>query len=69
MDINVDLNSTNVKELDFNKEKDMLHIESTINLSYNQVRGIADIVLKTRKGEGYLQSIERDTTRLKTIKT
>ena len=56
--INVDLNNTNVKELDFNKKKGSLHIEGTTNLNYNLVRCIADIDLATRQGEGYLQVIE-----------
>ena len=52
--INVDLNSTNVKDLDFNKGEGFLHIEGTTNLNYNAVRLIADIDLASRKGEGYL---------------
>jgi len=59
--INVDLNSTNVKELDFGKKEGLLHIEGTINLNYNAVRCIADIDLATRKGEGYLQVIEEES--------
>ena len=56
--INVDLNNTNVKEVDFTKGKGMLHVEGTTNLNYNQVRCIADIDLETRKGEGFLQVVE-----------
>jgi len=58
--INVDLNSTNVKELDFSTGKGVLHIEGTTNLNYNKVRCIADIDLETRKGEGYLQVLEEE---------
>ena len=58
--INVDLNSTNVRELDFSKRKGVLHIEGTTNLNYNQVRCVADIDLETRKGEGYLQVVEEE---------
>ena len=53
--INVDLNSTNVKDLDFTKGEGLLHIEGTTNLNYNAVRLIADIDLASRKGEGYLE--------------
>jgi hypothetical protein len=59
--INVDLNSTNVKELDFNKGEGLLHIEGTTNLNYNAVRCIADIDLATRKGEGCLQVVEEES--------
>jgi len=55
--INVDSNSTNVKDLDFTKGKGLLHIEGTTNLNYNAIRLIADIDLASRKGEGYLQVI------------
>jgi len=58
--INVDLNSTNVKELDFDKKEGLLHIEGTTNLNYNAVRCIVDIDLATRKGEGHLQVIEEE---------
>jgi hypothetical protein len=59
--INVDLNNTNLKELDFNKGEGLLHIEGTTNLNYNAVRCIADIDLATRKGEGCLQVIEEES--------
>lgn len=58
--INVDLNNTNVQELDFTNGKGMLHIKGNTNLNYNQVRCIADIGLETRKGEGFLQVIEKE---------
>ena len=58
--INVDLNNTNVKELDFDKKKGLLHIEGTTNLNYNEVRCIADIDLATKKGEGYLKVVEEE---------
>ncbi|WP_341750095.1 MULTISPECIES: hypothetical protein [unclassified Candidatus Tisiphia] len=58
--INVDLNNTNVKELDFSTGKGMLHIEGTTNLNYDQVRCIADIDLETRKGAGFLQVVEEE---------
>ena len=59
--INVDLNNTNLKELDFNKGEGLLHIEGTTNLNYNAVRCIADIDLATRKGQGCLQVIEEES--------
>ena len=59
--INVDLNNTNLKELDFNKGEGLLHIEGTTNLNYNAVRCIADIDLATRKGEGCLQVVEEES--------
>ena len=33
--INVDLNNTNLKDLDFNKGEGILHIDGTTNLNYN----------------------------------
>ena len=59
--INVDLNNTNLKELDFNKGEGLLHIEGTTNLNYNAVRCVADIDLATRKGEGYLQVVKEES--------
>ena len=58
--INVDLNSTNVKNLDFTKGEGLLHIEGTTNLNYNAVRLIADIDLASRKGEGYLEVVSEE---------
>jgi hypothetical protein len=58
--INVDLNSTNVKDLDFTKGQGLLHIEGSTNLNYNAVRLIADIDLASRKGEGYLQVVSEE---------
>ena len=58
--INVDLNSTNVKDLDFTKGEGLLHIEGTTNLNYNGVRLIADVDLASRKGEGYLEVVSEE---------
>jgi len=58
--INVDLNSTNVKDLDFTKGEGLLHIEGTTNLNYNAVRLIADIDLASRKGEGCLEVVSEE---------
>jgi flagellar hook assembly protein FlgD len=58
--INVDLNSTNVKDLDFTKGEGLLHIEGTTNLNYNAVRLIADVDLASRKGEGYLEVVSEE---------
>lgn len=58
--INVDLNSTNVKDLDFTEGEGLLHIEGTTNLNYNAVRLIADIDLGSKKGEGYLKVISEE---------
>ena len=58
--INVDLNSTNVKDLDFTKGEGLLHIEGITNLNYNAVRLIADIDLASRKGEGYLEVVSEE---------
>lgn len=58
--INVDLNSTNVKDLDFTKGQGLLHIEGSTNLNYNAVRLIADIDLTSRKGEGFLQVVSEE---------
>lgn len=58
--INVDLKSTNVKNLDFTKGEGLLHIEGTTNLNYNAVRLIADIDLASKKGEGYLEVVSEE---------
>jgi hypothetical protein len=58
--INVDLDKTNVGDIDFGKGEGSLHIEGTTNLNYNEVRCISDIDLKTRKGEGYLEVIKEE---------
>ena len=55
--INVDLNSTNIKDVDFNKKSGTLHIEGTTNLNYDPVRCIADINLVNKKGKGFLKVI------------
>ena len=47
--INVDLNSTNVKDLDFTKGEGLLHIEGTTNLNYNAVRLIAILIWHLEK--------------------
>ena len=60
--INVDLDNTNLKTLDFNKGEGTLHIEGTTSLNYNEVRCIADIDLATKKGQGYLQVIKVEET-------
>ena len=58
--ISVDLNSTNVKDLDFTKGEGLLHIEGTTNLNCNAVKLIADIDLASRKGEGYLEVVSEE---------
>lgn len=58
--INVDLDSINVKDLDFTKGEGLLYIEGTTNLNYNAIRLIADIDLGSRKGEGYLQVVSEE---------
>ena len=58
--INVDLNSTNMQDLDFTQGEGLLHIEGTTNLNYNAVKLIANIDLASRKGEGYLQIISEE---------
>lgn len=59
--INVDLNSTNVKDLDFIRGEGLLHIEGTTSLNYNAVRLIANIDLASKKGEGYLQLLSEES--------
>ena len=56
--INLDLNNTNLKDIDFDRKKGLLHIEGSTSLNYNTVKCIADIDLASRKGEGCLQLIE-----------
>ena len=58
--IKVDLDRTNVGDVDFSKGVGSLHIEGTTNLNYNEVRCISDINLKTRKGKGYLEVIKEE---------
>ena len=58
--INVDLDKTNVGDVDFSKGEGTLHIEGTTNLNYNEVRCISDIDLKTKKGEGYLEIVKEE---------
>jgi flagellar hook assembly protein FlgD len=58
--INVDLNKTNVEDVDFSKGAGTLHIEGTTNLNYNEVRCVSDINLKTRKGKGYLEIVKEE---------
>lgn len=52
--MNVDLNNTNIQEVDSVQGQRILHIEGITNLNYHLVRCIADIDLTTRKGEGVL---------------
>jgi len=58
--INVDLNNTNVSSVDFDKKEGLLHIEGTTSLNYNLVKCVADIDLRTNKGEGYLVILEEE---------
>ena len=51
--ISIDKSKTNINEIDL--ETGLLHIEGTTNLNYNDVRLIADINMKSKSGEGYLQ--------------
>jgi hypothetical protein len=72
--INVDLEKTNVQDIDFTKGEGQLHIEGTTNLDYNPVRLIADIDLSSRAGEGHLElaSVEargKDRPTLRVSKT
>jgi hypothetical protein len=53
--INVDLERTNVQDIDFTQGEGKLHIEGTTNLDYHEVRLIADIDLALRAGEGHLE--------------
>ncbi len=53
----MDLKSTNIKDLDFTKGEGLLYIEGTTNLSYNDIRLIADIDLASELGERYLEVV------------
>ena len=59
--VNIDLDKTNVGNVDFSAGEGSLHIEGTTNLNYNEVRCISDIDLKTRKGKGYLEVVKEET--------
>jgi len=52
--INVDTDSCDLKDADFEKGVGSVHIEGTTNLNYCDVRCVADIDLKTKKGQGAL---------------
>ena len=52
--INVDTDSCDLKDADFEKGIGSVHIEGTTNLNYCDVRCVADVDLESRKGEGYL---------------
>lgn len=56
--INVDLNSTNINDVDFTEKTGILHIEGTTNLNYSTVRCIADIDLSNKRGEGFLKVVK-----------
>lgn len=58
--INIDLDNTNLNNVDFSKGKGILHIEGITRLNYNTVRCIADIELALRKGNGFLQVVAKD---------
>jgi len=58
--INVDADTVNLEDVDFINGNGLLHIEGTINLNYNEVRCIADVDLKTRKGQGHLKIIQQE---------
>ena len=51
--INVDQSKTNINEIDL--ETGLLHIEGKTNLNYTDVRLVADIDMKSKSGEGFLQ--------------
>ena len=55
--INVDLEATNLRDVNFEKGIGILHLEGTTNLNYNDVRCVADIDLASRKGDGFLKII------------
>ena len=52
--INVDTDSCDLKNADFEKGVGSVHIEGTTNLNYCDVRCVAEIDLKTKKGQGSL---------------
>jgi len=56
--VNIDLDNMSSKEVDFDQERGVLHLEGFANLNYNLVRCIADIDLTTRTGEGTLKVIK-----------
>lgn len=58
--INVDLDSTNMENVDFVNGHGVLHLEGSTNLNYNFVKCIVDIDLASRKGTGFLQIISKE---------
>lgn len=52
--INIDKDSCNLKDADFEKGSGSIHIEGITNLNYCDVRCIVDIDLKNKKGQGCL---------------
>ena len=56
--INVDIDVCNLKNVDFEKGVGKVHIEGATNLNCCNVRCVADIDLKTKKGKGALVVIK-----------
>lgn len=53
--INVDLDSTDIKNADFDKGVGSISVVGTCELDYQKVRCVAEIDLSTKKGSGYLE--------------
>ena len=56
--INVDDNLTDLKDADFVNGKGNIRVVGTCELNYYKVRCIADINLKTKKGNAHLELLE-----------
>lgn len=56
--IQLDLDSCNVDQADFDQSVGQVHLEGVLTLNYEKVKCIVDMDLSTMKGEGYLKSIE-----------
>lgn len=56
--IRLDQEACDFSKADFEKETGSVHVEGVLNLDYVKVRCIADIDLKTLKGEGHLVQVK-----------
>jgi len=53
--INVDLDSSEIKNADFEKGVGIINIVGTCTLDYQKVRCIAEVDIATKEGVGYLE--------------
>lgn len=64
--INVDPSLTKIENADFNKGEGVISVVGTCTLNYQKVRCIAEVDLSTKKGTGYLESLDSDNNSILT---